>query len=158
MSAANEHSTSPPPPLRVVIDASSEETRELLFERAFRIGRTGDAEVCIKDEHVSRNHAEVRFENGQWWICDLNSSNGVFIAGERVSLAAIAETTQVRLGKFGPVVSLEVEQPRETEMARYIDHYFGKSAADDAAGDHTLFVRKALRKCKRNRDGNMPKS
>jgi len=55
---------------------------DVQFQSSFRIGRANDCGVCIKNRYVSRNHVEVAYESGQWWVRDLDSSNGVFVAGE----------------------------------------------------------------------------
>ena len=55
-----------PPPVRVTFGPSPDNLRTLTFEKSFRIGRTDDCEVCIQVEFVSRNHALVLWEDGQW--------------------------------------------------------------------------------------------
>jgi membrane-bound lytic murein transglycosylase D len=109
--------------------------------------------VCIQDEYVSRAHAEVSFEAGEWYIRDLQSSNGIFIDQQQVQSTRIAQRVTIRLGIHGPVVTLEVEPPPpaasapltgdETLLARYIDHYFG-GMKPGKAGEHTMIVRQAF--------------
>ena len=139
------------PVLTVHLEGGASE-RSLQFTHTFCVGRTSDCDVCINNEYVSRVHAEVFLENGGWWIRDLNSSNGIFIDGKRVERAPIADAVVVRLGIEGPEVSLEVESSHPVEeksrfgsdtiIARYVDHYFGKS--DQPAGEHTAYVRRAF--------------
>ena len=139
------------PPLHVTFGATGQLPRELTFTGPFKIGRTEECEVCIKDDHVSRSHAEVLFEQGQWWVRDLNSTNGTFVNGQRVELVAIAEALAIRLGILGPEVFLRVEPPPkpaedheddEAVVARLMKHYFAESA-NQPAGQHTMLVRKA---------------
>ncbi len=99
------------PVLRVRVGPNAADRREFTFDKPFRIGRVEERDVCIKDEHVSRNHAEVTFENGQWWVRDLQSSNGVWIGDRRVDRAPVDPALTVRLGIYGPEVSFEVEPP-----------------------------------------------
>src|ERR1700733_2088897 len=146
------------PLLRVSIGTTPAIHHNFHFLKAFRIGRVEDCEVCIQNEYVSRAHAEVVFENGQWWVRDLNSSNGIFVDGQRVQLVPVGQATTFRLGIAGPVVSLEVQQKRpdqkppkqavpsgsETDTARYIERYFGNLAPGDPVGEHTAMVRKAF--------------
>ena len=108
MSESVEQPSPSPPLLRVSVGTSPADRQNFHFLKAFRIGRVEDCEVCIKNEYVSRAHAEVVFEHGQWWVRDLNSSNGIFIDGQRVQNAAVAQSITVRLGIGGPEVSLEV--------------------------------------------------
>ncbi len=49
-----------------------------------RIGRGPDNDIIINDLTVSREHAEICFENGQYWVKDLDSKNGVFVDDEEV--------------------------------------------------------------------------
>jgi pSer/pThr/pTyr-binding forkhead associated (FHA) protein len=47
-----------------------------------------NATSAIKNDFVSRQHAEVILnDNGTWYIRDLNSRNGIVINGERVQEA-----------------------------------------------------------------------
>jgi len=48
------------------------------------IGRNADNAVEIDDDFVSGSHAEVFFEQGTWWIQDLNSTNGTYLNNQRV--------------------------------------------------------------------------
>jgi membrane-bound lytic murein transglycosylase D len=153
MSAQSEHSAPRSTPrLRVTISATPGEQREHRFGETFRIGRTEDSEVCIKNEYVSRNHVEVSFERGQWSFRDLQSSNGIFIGDRRVEAAPISQTLTIRLGIYGPLVMFEVEQPPLPEivvptgnetLGHYIEHYFGSSATGPA-GEHTVILRQAF--------------
>ena len=56
----------------------------LRFQQSFRIGRAVECEVNINDSSVSRLHAEGQFKYGQWWITDLNSSNGLVVDGQQM--------------------------------------------------------------------------
>lgn len=123
------------------------------------------------DEHVSRKHAEVLFENGRWWIRDLRSANGMFLNGERVDTVPVTNTVTVRLGILGPFVEFEVEQaapvrpspvqpvtpgppvgatpvtnsqPAGKPATKDATHYFG-DPNDASIGDHTRMVRVAFK-------------
>jgi membrane-bound lytic murein transglycosylase D len=139
-------------PIEVTLVASADH-QHLRFTKPFRIGRAEGCEVCINDDYVSRTHAEVVFENGQWWIRDLNSSNGIYIDGKRVEAVPVSQAIKIRLGIEGPELSFEVQptptqdkhpQGSETIVARYVEHYFRKSASEQPAGEHTAYVRKAF--------------
>jgi membrane-bound lytic murein transglycosylase D len=99
------------PLLHVKCGPTPYQQRDFSFRTTFRIGRTDDCEVCIQEEHVSRAHAEVRFEDGLWCVRDLNSSNGIYVGDRRVAVAYIADTLICRLGIQGPEVTLRVEPP-----------------------------------------------
>jgi hypothetical protein len=143
-----------PPTLHVTVLTPDLNPQELTFTKSVRIGRADECEVCINDDHVSRNHAEVRLENGAWLVCDLNSTNGLYVNGRPFEQAAIVGTMTIRLGILGPEVVLKVAQPPSAEeqspvdsdavVAKFVEHYFGKPAANQPVGEHTMFVRKAF--------------
>jgi hypothetical protein len=49
-----------------------------------QLGRGGDCDLVLDDSTVSKHHARVHFE-GQPWIEDLDSTNGTFVNGRRVT-------------------------------------------------------------------------
>jgi HD-GYP domain-containing protein (c-di-GMP phosphodiesterase class II) len=50
-----------------------------------RVGRSETLEIALDDTSVSRNHAEVRATDHGWQLTDLNSTNGTFVNGVRVT-------------------------------------------------------------------------
>jgi two-component system, cell cycle response regulator len=64
------------------------------------LGRSTECTVVLQDESVSRVHAEiVQQENGSTIIRDLNSTNGTFIGGKRVTEAALNQGDKVLIGR-----------------------------------------------------------
>lgn len=44
------------------------------------IGRRDENDICLRnDTYVSRQHARLHLKNDDWWLEDLNSTNGSFI-------------------------------------------------------------------------------
>ena len=118
------------------------------FSSSFRIGRGADCDVCIKHAYVSRRHVDVVYKDGQWWVEDLQSSNGIFIDGRKVPRLPVGCGVTFQLGVAGPRVSLESLKPPAPEegdrtiVERYVQRYFGKESGEEA-GEHTVFVRRA---------------
>jgi hypothetical protein len=48
------------------------------------IGRQPDCLICLPSSTVSRRHAQVRREGGQYYLQDLNSTNGTLLNREPV--------------------------------------------------------------------------
>ena len=58
----------------------------------FVIGRgKQSSDLTIKDPNVSRQHAMVEFLNGQYYMVDMGSTNGVEYNGQRIARKPIAE-------------------------------------------------------------------
>jgi pSer/pThr/pTyr-binding forkhead associated (FHA) protein len=120
------------------------------FKTSFKIGRIEPCEVCIKSEFVSRIHASVSIENGEWWLSDLDSSNGIWLDGSRVPRVQLKEDMAVRLGIRGPEVRFRIQRPvvvprpeidLKTVKTAYAQHYFGKGDQQRPAGEHTMLIR-----------------
>ncbi len=64
----------------------------------FIIGRgKQSSDLTIKDPNVSRQHAMIEFLNGQYYIVDMGSTNGVEYNGQRVQRKAIHEGDTFRV-------------------------------------------------------------
>ncbi len=62
------------------------------------IGR-GKVDLIIPDKEVSRKHLAVEFRNKKTFLRDLGSTNGSFINDEKISITAIHEQTEFRIGQ-----------------------------------------------------------
>ena len=56
------------------------------------IGRDTNCDLSVIDEALSAHHARVTFHHGQWWLEDLNSTNGTFLNREKLTTAAVVIT------------------------------------------------------------------
>ncbi|MDM7922541.1 MAG: FHA domain-containing protein [Pyrinomonadaceae bacterium] len=56
---------------------------------------------------VSRKHAEIRFENGEWYLADLQSSYGTFLNSRRVERPVpLPAGSAIQFGTDGPVLKV----------------------------------------------------
>lgn len=64
------------------------------------VGRDAASDVRADDAHVSARHAELRYEQGLWWLRDLGSSNGTMLNGEPVrTIVAIHHGDVLQCGR-----------------------------------------------------------
>ena len=63
------------------------------------VGRGQGCAIRLKDPEVSRRHIELRKEGDFWNLIDLNSSNGVYLNGTRVTEKLIALGDQIQVGR-----------------------------------------------------------
>ncbi len=88
---------------RLLIHKDGRLEREIdLGERDLRIGRGAENEIHLEDptKAVSRFHAELRVEGGQYVLLDLNSQNGTWLAGQRVQRAVLEPGMRVTIGPY----------------------------------------------------------
>jgi len=85
----------------------------------FTIGRDAANQLCLAQEPgLSRHHAELRpGAAGQWLVCDLGSSNGTTVEGERLSgCRLLAPGDRIRLGRRGPWLQFFPGEPAAAPM------------------------------------------
>jgi phosphoserine phosphatase RsbU/P len=63
------------------------------------IGRKGDADVVLNNQHVSRHHAKLVKTADGYFIQDLNSTHGTFVNESRVEHRELKHGDKISLGK-----------------------------------------------------------
>ena len=74
----------------------------------FTVGRSPKCEVVIPLEGLSRQHLSVQFKDGDFFITDLGSMNGVFINGERIQPDVRVKYNTFFPLSFGPVKNFHI--------------------------------------------------
>lgn len=88
------------------------------------IGRLETNDICIREQHVSRQHAVINYRDGVFLITDLGSANGVFVNDVRIyEPFPLASGDVIRL--YVPVLTFtatatEEEQRQATEHGTLI--------------------------------------
>ena len=80
------------------------------------LGRDASCDLCIMDEALSAHHARVIYHHGQWWLEDLNSTNGTFLNHEKLVTPVVVITgDEFRCGNttFG----IRVDDDEQTSTA-----------------------------------------
>lgn len=84
------------------------------------LGRAEPADIVIADSQVSRKHCRVGLVMGELFVTDLESSNGTFVSGNRISGSKlVAPGERVTIG--ATVLEHEWRSKREVEAARELD-------------------------------------
>lgn len=150
--------TSPAPPVHVLVKQGSLLTRQLTFDASFSLGRADGCSLQFADENVSSWHASVSWESGGWRLADLMSTNGVYAGSKRIEGSIpLPLGKDVRLGRNGPVLvfslgEVPVAPPPGDERAmpttQVIRRYF-KGNAGGRVGERTMLIREAFRTVRR---------
>ena len=70
-----------------------------LVNNQYIVGRDADAGFVVSRSSVSRQHARLFLDDdGNWWVEDLNSTNGTFVNEVRIRSQQLADSDQVRFG------------------------------------------------------------
>lgn len=94
------------------IGAGGVEADERSFDiGVIRIGRTvGECEIAFDSSlypMVSRKHAELRWNDGKWFVVDLNSSYGTYVDNVRIAAPTrISAGQTIRFGEDGPLMRI----------------------------------------------------
>lgn len=87
------------------------------------IGREPDNKVAMQLGVLSRHHAKVFFENGGWFVQDLDSANGSFFRGKQLAPNAKVELVNGDIVHFGTVamsISLPVSDGAQMKVVEKI--------------------------------------
>ena len=93
--------TSPPAAVtRLVITSGAKEGMEItLSGEQLTIGRSSESGLVIRDDYTSTHHARLMLWNNEWMVQDLDSTNGTFLAGTRVTVPTkVPLNTPVKIG------------------------------------------------------------
>jgi pSer/pThr/pTyr-binding forkhead associated (FHA) protein len=86
------------------------ETKQQFSQPQILIGRDTKCDVTVMDEALSAHHARLTHHHGQWWLEDLNSTNGTFLNREKLTTATVIITgDHFKCGNT--LFSIQVEDP-----------------------------------------------
>lgn len=89
-----------PVPANLLIEDGQAQERRILLQPITAIGRSRDNNVVIDDPFASSHHALVLWRDGRWWLEDLDSHNGTFLNGDRLTHPVSLSTgSQIRIGE-----------------------------------------------------------
>ena len=106
-----------------------------LTEQKLRIGRGAQNDIVLEDpgKGVSRDHAELRFEGGRYKLVDLQSQNGIWVSGTRVSSVFLDPEVIAAVGPYRLTIKVPAQAPApppyETDPSTELTQLSERSAA-----------------------------
>lgn len=82
----------------------------------FRVGREEPADLPLRDATVSREHAQFESDGDDWILADLDSANGTFVNGRRITRRKLKPGDMLRFGS-----SLEFRYCQDTPRPAVVE-------------------------------------
>jgi serine phosphatase RsbU (regulator of sigma subunit) len=103
---------------QLLVTEGAEQGRMIeLGARAITLGRAEPSDVVLRDVEISRGHCNVYPQDGEHYIADLQSTNGTFVDGRRLTAPVkLTDGCMVRIGRHQ--MKYERRTRREIELAR----------------------------------------
>jgi serine phosphatase RsbU (regulator of sigma subunit)/pSer/pThr/pTyr-binding forkhead associated (FHA) protein len=119
-------------PTLLVANPSGNRTKVVLEPVPFSIGRHPENNLVLRDTRISRNHARITSQNGQFLLEDLKSRHGVYVNGERVERRNLRSSDRIDFGfqdSYRITFSLD-----EGDLSRILDQIQPAAAAPSNLG------------------------
>ncbi len=88
---------SPAFPVVIYVQGNDQQTLSLNHS-PYTVGRKVDRDLVIPDPRVSREHASIVAENGEFFVVDQGSKHGTFVNGERVDRRKLERNDRLEFG------------------------------------------------------------
>ncbi|MBO0862789.1 MAG: SpoIIE family protein phosphatase [Chloracidobacterium sp.] len=69
-----------------------------LSNQVFTIGRKAENDLQLLSDSVSRQHAEIIYENDSYYLVDIGSKRGTFVNGQQIARCALQHLDIIRIG------------------------------------------------------------
>jgi hypothetical protein len=80
------------------------------------IGRSPKADIVVTQEGFSRQHCQIELVDGEVFITDLDSANGIFIDGKKIEPNNKVSYNTFLPMSFGPTKNIEIDPEAATKV------------------------------------------
>jgi len=102
-----------------VLSEHSKQKQGRFSQSEIIIGRHAHCDLSIMDEALSAQHARISHHHGQWWLEDLNSTNGTFLNETKLSTPAVVITgDQFKCGNTLFVLHIDIEAEKSPTLKK----------------------------------------
>jgi len=132
----------------LVFVQESEQRTISLDHTPFTIGRKTDRDLIIADPRVSRDHASILAEGGDYVIVDMSSKHGTFVNGEKIERHKLNVNDRVEFGaRGGPCIVFNPSAATSTSAREFLSQISGIEVRGGASDLEKLtFFLEAARK------------
>jgi pSer/pThr/pTyr-binding forkhead associated (FHA) protein len=127
--------------MRINVKLLDGETLEFhVRENSCTIGRSAKCNVVIPHDGVSRQHCQLDIENGEVFVTDLASTNGVLIDGTRIEPNKKTKFQTYLPLSFGPVQSLMVDLEEDGGIPTSFENPIIRNASTEDSSARTQMM------------------
>src|SRR5689334_14466438 len=105
-----------------VLYVQGAEQRTIELEHTpFTIGRKTDKDLVIADSRVSRDHAQIISENGEYWVIDQGSRHGTYVNGIKRERQKLQTNDRIDFGaRDGAYLIFGPDHPQSSAAAEFL--------------------------------------
>ena len=103
--------------LCILLKFKNSEIKTIETEKAdITIGRNPNCDIYIDNLGVSKQHAKILKQDGEYVVEDLNSTNGTYVNNKRVARAIINNNDEIHIGKHSLLIRLKAQKGIDTDQ------------------------------------------
>lgn len=111
---------------------------EYQVAQAVILGRLDTSDIPVKDTKASREHAKIYKQGDRFAIVDLNSSNGTFVNGAKITKHLLEPGDEIEIGTvrmlFEDPEAVAAAEEAKLAKRKSVEAAFDSSSAKPAAG------------------------
>jgi serine phosphatase RsbU (regulator of sigma subunit) len=115
----------------LLVGAAGQQRTIVVSKLQFTIGRGDQCDVIIADSRISRLHATLVRENGEYFILDAGSRHGTFVNGVRCARTRLNNKDQITLGIPGIKILFVCEAPGAGLSGSFLSQLSADSSSSD---------------------------
>lgn len=96
------------------------------------IGRGKDADIILVDSRASRHHCRLYYEDGIYYVEDLNSKNGTGVNGHAITKAVVKSGDTLKVGSTS-ITLQDIDRPGTRTILNEV-----QKKMDDGKGYRTI--------------------
>ncbi|MGB8951228.1 MAG: FHA domain-containing protein [Candidatus Aminicenantales bacterium] len=83
----------------IATDGPMRATTYQIIKGKTTVGNTLSCDIQFQDEYVSSQHASFHFDKGRYTLTDLDSANGTYVNGKRVTKRGLEDGDRIKIGE-----------------------------------------------------------
>jgi len=135
------------PATPVLLVYGSRESPSEISHSPYTVGRMPGSDLQLEDAFISRQHAEILFEGGSFYVVDQDSKQGTFLNGSRVTRHKLSKNDAIHFGKLdGPLLLFGVGAAESRSTLRELLGPLKVDASPNIAFEKLSWLLEAIRK------------